>query len=137
MGGCCVRAFYLEARAFHEGYSGVAPLTGVAGGQGKHAQKECDAFPAECATSLANKIKEVRVLQDTRASITASLTQSKVIPASAVSSAAETAKVMGSLHQRCDWLLQNFDVLQDGPFAGEVGALNNAEAELDGASHSF
>ena len=102
----------------------------------EHAQKEYDAFTAECATSRADKIWEAQELQDTRASVTTSLTQSKVKPASAVSSAAGTAKVIGSLHQRCDWLLQNFDVCKIAR-AGEVEALNNAKAELYGASHSF
>ena len=41
-----------------------------------------------------------------------------------------------ALHQRCDWLLQNSDVCKMAR-AGEVEALNNAEAELAGASHSF
>ena len=90
----------------------------------EHAQREYDALTAECATSWADKIKEVKELQNTRASVIASPTQSKVKPASAVSSATEIANVIGSLHQRYNWLLQNFDVCKMAR-AGEVKALNN------------
>ena len=37
------------------------------------------------------------------------MTQSKVELASPVTSAAETARVISSLHQSCDWSVQNFD----------------------------
>jgi len=52
---------------------------------------------------------KVEELQNTKASLSGSLTQLKEELASLVTSAAETAKVISSLHQNCDWLLQNFD----------------------------
>ena len=44
---------------------------------------------------------------------------------SAMSSAAEPAKLISSLHQSCDWLLLNCDT-QKTAWAEEVAALNNA-----------
>ena len=52
---------------------------------------------------------KVEELQNTEASLSGSLTKSKEELASSVTSAAETAKVISSLHQNFDWLLQNFD----------------------------
>merc|ERR1719383_1636148 len=75
----------------------------------------------------SQKANEVEELRNTKASLSASLTKSKEELASAVTSAAETAKVISSLHQSCDWLLQNFDTRKTAR-AGEVEALNNAKA---------
>ena len=44
---------------------------------------------------------------------------------SVISSAAEPAKLIRSLHQSCDWLLLNFDT-QKTARAEEVTALNDA-----------
>ena len=57
-----------------------------------------------------------------------SSTQENPIPelVSAVTSVAEMAKVISSLHQNCDWLLQNFDTRKTAR-AGEVEALNNTK----------
>jgi len=90
----------------------------------------------ESAQSRAEKVKEVEELQHTKASLSASLTQTKEELASAVASAAETAKVISSLHQSCDWLLQNFDTRKTAR-AGEVEALNNAKAVLAGSDYSL
>ena len=48
------------------------------------------------------KVNKVEELQNTKASLSESLTKSKEELASAVTSAAETAKVISSLHQSCD-----------------------------------
>ena len=55
---------------------------------------------------------------------------------SVVTSVAETAKVISSLHQSCDWLLQNFDTRKTVR-AGEVEALNNTKAVLAGSDDSL
>ena len=67
-----------------------------------------------------------------------SSTQENPIPelVSAVTSVAETAKVISSLHQSCDWLLQNFDTRKTAR-AGEVEALNNIKAVLAGSYDSL
>ena len=67
-----------------------------------------------------------------------SSTQENSIPelVSVVTSVAETAKVISSLHQSCDWLLQNFDTRKTAR-AGEVGALNNTKAVLAGSDDSL
>ena len=44
-------------------------------------------------------------LQNTKESLSGRLTKSKKELASSVNGAAETAKVISSLHQNCDWLL--------------------------------
>ena len=61
--------------------------------------------------TCAKESQEAKVeeLQNTKASLSGSLTKSKEELASSVTSAAETAKVIGSLHQNRDCLLQNFD----------------------------
>merc|ERR1712136_436780 len=131
----------------HEGFSGVVSLIGslvadlakesqAAKVEEDHSQQEYEAFMAESAASRAEKVKEVEELQNTKASLSASLTQTKEELASAVASAAETAKVISSLHQSCDWLLQNFDTRKTAR-AGEVEALNNAKAVLAGADYSL
>ena len=67
--------FNLEAREIHERYSGVAPLIGSSIAdlakksqevKVEHAQEEYDALTADCATSRADKIKEVKELLNTR-----------------------------------------------------------------------
>ena len=65
-----------------------------------------------------------------------SSTQENPIPefVSAVTSVAET--VISSLHQSCDWLLQNFDTRKTAR-AGEVEALNNTKAVLAGSDDSL
>ena len=67
-----------------------------------------------------------------------SSTQENAIPEpmSAVTSVAETAKVISSLHQSCDWLLQNFNTRKTAR-AGEVEALNNTKAVLAGSDDSL
>ena len=55
-----------------------------------------------------------------------SSTQENPIPelVSAVTSVAETMKVISSLYQSCDWLLQNFDTRKTAR-AGEVEAFEH------------
>ena len=91
---------------------------------------------AESDASRADEIKEMEELQDTKASVSASLHRPKEELAPAVTSAAETAKVIKWLHQCCDWLAQNFDA-RETPRVEEVEALNNAKAVLAGATCSL
>jgi len=130
----------------HEGFNGVASLIGSLVAdltkesqeskvEEDHSQAEYEGFMKDSAQSRADKVKEVEELQNTKASLSSSLTQSKEELASAVTSASETAKVLSSLHQSCDWLLQNFDTRKTAR-AGEVEALNNAKAVLAGADYS-
>ena len=102
----------------HEGFNGVASLIDslvavlAKGSQeakvgNAHSQGDYEEFTKESAQSRAEKVKEVEELQNTKASLSSSLTQSKEELAGAVSSAAEMAKMIRSLHQSCDWLLQN------------------------------
>merc|ERR1719259_1128225 len=106
----------------HEGFNGVASLIGSLIAD----------LAKESAQSRAEKVKEVEELQSTKASLSSSLTQTKEELAGAVASGAETAKVISSLHQSCDWLLENFDTRKTAR-AGEVEALNNAKAVLAGS----
>ena len=53
-----------------------------------------------------------------------------------MTSVAETAKVISSLHQSCDWLLQDFDT-RKAARAGEVEALNNTKTVLAGSDDSL
>merc|ERR1712227_1135140 len=105
-------------------------------GEEANQQGDYEEYMKESAQSRAEKVKEVEELQNTKASLSASLTQTKEELAGAVASAAETAKVISSLHQSCDWLLENFDTRKTAR-AGEVEALNNAKAVLAGSDDSF
>jgi len=131
----------------HEGFNGVVSLIGsLVADLAKESQEakveeanqqgDYEEYMKESAQSRAEKVKEVEELQNTKASLSASLTQTKEELASAVASAAETAKVISSLHQSCDWLLQNFDTRKTAR-AGEVEALNNAKAVLAGSDYSL
>ena len=88
----------------HEGFNGVSSLIGSlfadlaeetqeAKVDEEHPRLEYEAFMSESAASRADKVKELEV-QDTKASVSASLTRSKEELASAVTSAAETAEVI-------------------------------------------
>ena len=94
-----------------------------------HSHGDYAEFMSEFSQSLVEKVNEVEELQNTKASSSASLTKLKKKLASAVTSAAETAKVISSFHQSCDWLLQIFDTRKTAR-AGVVEALNNARAVL-------
>jgi len=69
--------------------------------------------------NCAKESQEAKVeeLQNTKASLSGSLTKSEEELASSVTSAAETAKVINQFFvQNCDWLLENFDTRRtDGP----------------------
>ena len=72
-------------------------------------------------------------LQNTIASLSGSLTKSKEELALSVASAAETAKVISSLHQSCDWLLQNFDTrrtTQNGEIVNERIWINSFTSKI-------
>ena len=115
----------------HEGFNGVASLIGSliddlakesqeANVEEVHSPGDYEEFTKESAQSRAEKVKELEELQNTKASLSASLTQSKEELAGAVTSAAETAKVISSLHQSCDWSLEKFDTDGRRPVLGRM-----------------
>ena len=69
-----------------------------------HSLAEYAAFITESTVSRAAKVGEIEELEGTRAVVSAS------------SSATETAQGISSLHQSCDWLLQNCDLWKSAPF---------------------
>ena len=74
--------------------------------------------------NCAKELQEAKVeeLQNTKASLCGSLTKSKEELPSSVTTA-ERAKVIGSLHQNCDWLLQTFDTRRTAQNGEIVGIL--------------
>ena len=90
-----------------------------------HSQKDYAAFVSESSQSRVEKVNKVKELQNTKASLSGNLTKVKEELVSVMSSAAELAKLISSLHQSCDWLLLNFDT-QKTARAEEEKALNNA-----------
>ena len=90
-----------------------------------HSQKDYVAFVPESSRSRVEKVNKVKELQNTKASLSGNVTKVKEELVSATSSAAETAKLISSLRQSCDWVLLNFDT-QKTARAEEVTALNNA-----------
>ena len=75
-----------------------------------HTEK-CEKSENSAKESQEAKVEE---LQKTKAYLSASLTKSKKELAPSETSAAEMAKVISSLHQNCDWLLQNLDTRRTG-----------------------
>ena len=88
-----------------------------------HSPAEYAAFTAVSTVSRVAKVGEIEELEGTMAYVSAS------------SSATETAQVISSLHQSCDWLLQNCDLWKSAR-SGDIGALKNARAVLVGADCS-
>jgi len=130
-----------------QGFNGVASLIGSlvadlakesqeAKVEEDRSQGEYEGFMKDSSQSRAEKVQEVEELQNTKAALSSSLTQSKEELAAAVTSAAEIAKVLSSLHQSCDWFLENFDARKTAR-TGEVEALHNAKAVLAGAQYSL
>jgi len=101
----------------------------------KNSQEQYEEFMAESSASRADKVKEITGLNDSKATLESSVTATKAELQSAEASAAAASKVLASLHQECDWLVQNFDT-RKAARAGEVDALNNAKAVLAGADFS-
>merc|ERR1712136_638863 len=100
-----------------------------------NAQEEYEKFTADSSANRASKVKETAALQDTRATLQSSVTAASGKLKASQSAAAAASKVLASLHQECDWLLQNYDARQEAR-AGEKDALNNAKAVLAGADFS-
>ena len=130
-----------------QGFKGVASLIGSlvadltkesqeAKVEEDHSQGDYEGFMKDSSQSRAEKVQEVEELQNTKAALSSSLAQSKEEFAAAVTSAAEIAKVLSSLHQSCDWFLENLDA-QKTARTGEVEALHNAKAVLAGAQYSL
>ena len=124
--GTCIRAGFNDV-ASHTGslIADFAKESQEAKVEEDHSKKDYAAFVSESSQSRVEKVNKVEELQNTKASLSGSLTKVKEEPVSAVSSAAEPAKVISSLHQSCDWLLLNFDT-QKKARAEEDAALNNA-----------
>jgi hypothetical protein len=129
-----------------EGFSGVVALmkkliadvekdSTEAQTEEKNSQEQYEEFMTESSKSRADKVKETTALNDSKATLESSITDTKAELQSAQSSAAAVSKVLSSLHQECDWLVQNFDT-RKAARAGEVEALNNAKAVLAGADFS-
>ena len=81
---CCRLIFLLS----------LSPPNEEADVEEEHAEKGYGAVMAESSATRTDKVQEVGELQNTKPSITACLTQSKEELASAVASAAETAKAI-------------------------------------------
>ena len=108
-----VDAFTSKLGKNHEGLNGVAVSIGSliadlakepteAKAEEEHSQQDTEASRSESAVSRADQVTEVEEMQNTKASISASLTKSTEELASAVTRTAETTKVITSLHQSSD-----------------------------------
>ena len=108
-----VDAFTSKLGKNHEGLNGVAVSIGSltadlakepteAKAEEEHSQQDTEASRSQSALSRADQVTEVVEMENTKASISASLTKSTEELASAVTRTAETTKVLTSLHQSCD-----------------------------------
>ena len=93
----------------------------------KNSQEQYEEFMGESSASRADKVKEIGGLNDSKATLESSSAATNVELQSAQASVAAASKVLASLHQESDWLVQNFDT-RKAARVGEVDSLNNAKA---------
>ena len=91
---------------------------------------------SESSQSRVEKVNKVEELQNTKASLSGRFTKLKEELVSAVSSAAEPAKVISSLHHSCDWLLQNFGT-QKTARAEEVEQCSSSNDEICADNYNY
>merc|ERR1719375_675540 len=98
----------------------------------KAAQEEYEKFMADSSDKRALDAKSVAEKEAARADTTAKLQKHKEDLKGTVGELYANMEYSMSLHQECDWLMQNFDVRKDAR-AGEMDALTKAKAVLAGS----
>merc|ERR1719261_2430228 len=102
----------------------------------KNAQEEYETMMADSAEKRTTDLKSVEAKEPAKAEAEGVLQKLTEETKATLDSEMATAEILGSLHQECDWLLQNFDVRKEAR-AGEVEALKKAKAVLSGADYSL
>merc|ERR1719443_926814 len=102
----------------------------------KNAQAEYEQFMSDSAEKCAIDAKSVAEKEAARADTSAKLQKHKADLKGTRKEQSANMEYTMSLHQECDWLLQNFDVRKSAR-AGEVDALTKAKAVLAGADYSL
>merc|ERR1719174_2784518 len=102
----------------------------------KDAQKDYETFMGDSSDKRAQDSKAITDKEGAKADTESELQDNTESKKSKQIEAMETAKYIGGLHEKCDWLLQNFDA-RKAARTGEIGALGKAKAVLSGADYSL
>lgn len=100
------------------------------------AQADYEALMAESAEKRAQDSKSVTDKDASQAAAEESLAAEQDAKAGTTKELGATLETIHALHGECDWLLQYFEA-RKAARAGEVDALGNAKAVLNGADYSF
>lgn len=102
----------------------------------ENSQTDYEALMADSAEKHASDAKLLAEKEAMKSEAGASLLKMNEDKSTAGEKLMATKKVIHSLHQECDWLLQNFDARKEAR-NGEVDSLKNAKAILNGADYSL
>jgi len=102
----------------------------------KNAQKEYEQMAADAADKRAADAASITEKEAAKASTEEALQNHKDAKTSSTKELMATAEYIASLHQECDWLVQNFDARKEAR-TSEIEALGNAKAVLSGADYAL
>jgi chromosome segregation ATPase len=102
----------------------------------KDAQKEYEAFMTDAAEKRADDSKQLTDNEGYKADAETQLQTAKEGNMAKVKELMATDKYISGLHAECDFLITNFEVRKEAR-AGEIEALKNAKAILNGADLSL
>lgn len=102
----------------------------------KDAQGQYERFMAESSEKHAADAKALSAKESTKANTEAAVQKHSKELKTATAEANANSEYLQSLHQECDWMLQNFNVRQDAR-TSEIASLKQAMAVLSGADYSF
>jgi hypothetical protein len=102
----------------------------------KDSQADYEKFIKDSATKRTLDSKALEEKEGMKAEAEALLEKTKHEKKSKVQEAYANSKVIGGLHQECDWLVGNYEVRKEAR-AGELDSLSKAMAILSGADYSL
>merc|ERR1719310_60360 len=102
----------------------------------KEAQSEYEQLMKDSAEKRSLDAKSIKDKESTKADTEAQLLKNEEAKTATMKEAMATHEYLASVHQDCDWLLNNFDT-RKAARAGEIDALTKAKAVLNGADYSF
>merc|ERR1719152_370885 len=104
--------------------------------QEKDSQADYEQAMQDAAAKRTQDSKSLMEAGSTKADLEGDLQAHKSAEKSATSELMATHEYIASLHAKCDWLVQYYDVRKSAR-AGEIDSLNNAKAILSGADFSL
>lgn len=102
----------------------------------KLAQRTYEEFLQDSKEKRATDSQQIADKEERKADAEAKLLRDQKIKKGKVHEASATVKLIGTLHDQCDFLLENYEIRKRAR-TGELDALHNARAVLSGAQASF